>query len=188
MCSVIPQVAHLHVHCRLPELSVLAMTFLPTSSQDTRTLAIMCIDHQQHIQLLSRDIINISDVLELAPSLSSVLPSTPIPSKSFPLLSDTPPFLIPVPPTSVDDLADLQEGNNGFLGGVIVVGGKKLLLYEMSSAAWQEKQQGKKRRLERQKGVGEKEALKAKEKEKEMEGKKRKTRAAVDWPWSEVTA
>lgn len=164
---------------RIPELNLLALAFLPLLYSGG-SLAILHIDHQDRLQLLSRDI-NITD-LEMSPAPSTLLPSTSISSRSLPL-TESLPTLIPIPP-SLDDESDAASP-----GSILVVGGRKLLLYELASIDWQEKQKGKRRRLDsRKRSMDSSEVIKAKEKEKEREVKKRKPKATIEWPWSEVTA
>jgi DNA damage-binding protein 1 len=113
-----------------------------------------------------------------------------ISGKLFPYPADNPPGLVPVHDPQIKMEEDTMEDTQGqFLGGVLVIGGKKLLLYELVDQEGQEKQRGKRRRLEdKKKSKNLKEVDKAREKEVEREGRKRKPKATVVWPWSEISA
>lgn len=135
-------------------------------------------DFQQRLQLLAREV-NI-DTFELSQTPSPLLPPLPLPAKWFAIEEQTP-RLVFVPAIDESDLA--------FEGGVLVVGGRKIMLYNLASKDALEKNVSKSRRAEKRKKSGDaEEAAKAKQKDKERQWKKRKARAIVTWPWSEVTA
>ncbi|KXN88147.1 DNA damage-binding protein 1a [Leucoagaricus sp. SymC.cos] len=170
----------------LPELNIFSLSFLPLPD-DEYALAILHFDHQQRIQLLARDIELRETQLSTFPSTR--LHSTVISDKIFPYPLDSPPKLVPVFPSSPlkdeDDTMAEQEGH--FLGGILVVGGRKLLLYELVDEEGQEKQRGKRKRLEdKKKSKDPLEKAKAREREAERESKRRKPRANVVWPWSDI--
>jgi DNA damage-binding protein 1 len=157
----------------IPELQILALA-LWSSAKDTFTLAILHIDHQEQIQLLSRDV-HLKDT-ELSPELSTVLQSTVIPLNILPL-TESPPILFHVPPSSED------------LGGVLLIGGRDILFFDFESVNSLERKAGKRRRLEaRKKSSDPTEVHKTKEKEFERESRMRDPAASVQWPWCEVTA
>ncbi|THH20561.1 hypothetical protein EW146_g835 [Bondarzewia mesenterica] len=169
----------------LPEFSILSLAFI-FSGAGVYALAILHLDFQKKMQLISRDL----DIaaLELSPAHSLLLPPTTLSTSTFPF-TETPPMLITVPPISYPSADPDEDDNAGLSGGVLVVGGRKIQLFEFSSKAWQEKYKGKQKRLESmKKSKEEKVSVRAKEKEREREAKKRKAKAAVSWPWSEVTA
>ena len=88
---------------------------------------------------------------------------------------------------SPDPYADSDD--DVFRGGVLVLGGRKLLLFELAGREAQTKQKGKRRRLEEKKASSDpNEAAKAREKEAEREGKRRKPKATIEWPWSDIAA
>lgn len=175
---------------RLPELNVFSLSFLPLPDGEY-TLAVLHFDHQQRIQLLARDIELEDNQLSMFPSTQ--LHSTVISDRIFPYPADSPPKLVPVYPPSLvkseEDEDDVMDSEDQFIGGILVVGGKKMLLYELVNQESQEKQKGKRRRLEEKKKSKDLvESKRAREKEAEREGKKRKPRASVVWPWSDVAA
>ncbi|KZT11975.1 uncharacterized protein LAESUDRAFT_746751 [Laetiporus sulphureus 93-53] len=162
----------------IPELYILSLTFLYTGA-DMYTIGILHYDHQQRLQLLSRDL-DIQNK-ELSAAYSTLLPSTILSAKKFPT-TETPPRLVSVPPCSSSE----EMGGNA---GVLVLGGRDILFFEYASSERQEIKKNKQRRAsKRMSSSDQKEALKAKEKEKEREARKVKPRAGVKWPWSEVTA
>ncbi|KZT28894.1 hypothetical protein NEOLEDRAFT_1239376 [Neolentinus lepideus HHB14362 ss-1] len=166
---------------QFPELNLLSMCFLPTSS-DTHCLALLAVTHEGKLQLLSRDV-SLSDY-EIFSTPSTLLPATTLSSSTF-LTIDPPPILIPIPP-SPNHESGTEEG---FGGGVLVVGGRKVLFYELASQDLQDRHKGKRRRLEgKKRSENKSEKERAREVEKARERKRRKPRAAVEWPWSEVTA
>ncbi|EGN98024.1 hypothetical protein SERLA73DRAFT_109335 [Serpula lacrymans var. lacrymans S7.3] len=160
----------------IAELNLLALEFI-SSEPDLYTLAIMHIDHLKRLQLLSRDIS--LDEYQLSPTPSPALPSTPLSAKSFPI-GDKPPSLVYIPPFIDDD--------EDFIGGMLVIGGTKILFYDTSSRESQGNRKQKQRRMDKGKDSTVKELAKAKQKEDEREWRKKKARASVDWPWSEITA
>ncbi|TFK48656.1 hypothetical protein OE88DRAFT_1663726 [Heliocybe sulcata] len=157
---------------QFPELSLLSMCFLPTPSE-TPCIALLSVTHEGKLQLLARDL-SVQE-FELSSTPSTALPSTTLSSSTF-LSIEPPPILIPV--------LDEESG-----GGVLVAGGRKVLFYELASQDMQDKHHGKRRRLEGKKKSGDKaERERAREAEKAREKKRRKPKASVDWPWSEITA
>jgi DNA damage-binding protein 1 len=158
------------------ELNLLDVTFVSTS-RDVYTLAILHIDYQQRLQLLTRDL-SIED-LQLSPSPSPLLPSLPVPGKLFStaLDDDGTPAIVHIPSYEGDD--------DDFEGGILIMGGCKIMLYDFVSSDTQAKREGTKTRADKRRVVGD---VEASVQEKEKEWKKRKFRAAVEWPWAEVTA
>jgi DNA damage-binding protein 1 len=175
---------------RLPEFNIFSLAFLPLL-EDEYALAIVHMDHQQRIQLLARDIE--VDEGQLSTFPSTQLHATIISANLFPFPADHPPRLVTIYPPGTngteDDDDDQLIDSADFLGGVLVVGGKNIILYELVDRDGQEKQKGKRKRLEdRKKSSNPVEKERAREKEAEREGKKRKPRANVAWPWSNVAA
>ncbi|KAJ7163276.1 mono-functional DNA-alkylating methyl methanesulfonate N-term-domain-containing protein [Mycena filopes] len=168
------------------ELSVLSIAFLP--SRDECSIAIAYLDHNHRVQLHARTVFELdnSSDYDISPEPSTVLHSTPISSKTLPYPEDVVPKLIPVPcPRDADD----SDENESFIGGVLLVGGTRILLFEVVSADGQAKQKNKRRKLERDKASGKKAVEeKALKKEDERNSRKRKPKAFVDWPWSEITS
>lgn len=170
---------------RIPELSLLAVTFITPSSADELCLAILHIDYQQRLQLLSRDL-DVSpnnEYLSLKPSTR--LPSTPLSQKSFPgpFTISSLPILIPIPALPIS--SDTSQG------GILILGGKRVIYYDLAPPSAQIKAKGKssrteKKRIDAMKNGERMEVDKAKEKEAEREWKKRKVVGWVEWPWSEV--
>jgi DNA damage-binding protein 1 len=173
---------------RLPENNIFSISFLPLPD-DKYALAILHYDYQQRIQLLARDIELEEVQLSTFPSIH--LHSTMISDKMLPYPADSPPKLLPVYPPKHEDGSEDETmwSDDRFLGGVFVVGGKKVLLYELVNSEGQERQRGKRRRLEdKKKSKDPLEKAKAREKETERESRRRKPRASVVWPWSDVAA
>ncbi|KAH9480543.1 DNA damage-binding protein 1a [Psilocybe cubensis] len=167
----------------LPEINVFSYAFLPTLD-DEYALAILHFDFQERLQLCARDID--LDAFELSAQFSILLQPTVISDKVVPSPLDSPPRLIPVPPTTTED-GDIPE--DAFLGGILVVGGKQIALYELASKESQEKERGKLKRLDSKKKSNDAvEVSKARTKEMERANRRRKATAMVDWPWSEITA
>ncbi|KAG6887255.1 hypothetical protein C0992_013155 [Termitomyces sp. T32_za158] len=166
----------------LRELNLLGLEFLPLQ-EDEYALAILHIDCQERVQLLSRDIL--LEDLELSSSPSIVLTPTVISNKVVPYPDEITLKLFPVQPQSVD--SDVEE--DCFLGGLLVIGGRKIVMYELASSQGQAKQRSKRRRLEKKKkSIDAADVEEARIKEKEREGRARKVHGSVVWPWSEVTA
>lgn len=160
----------------MPELNILSLTFL-TASSNNYPIAILHLDHNQNLQLLSRDLL-ISEC-ELSPEPSLLLPQTLL-STSAVAPTDVMPCLALVPP--------LQSNATELPAGVLVLGGRKIQLFELSSEGWQEKRREKQRKLEgRQKSADQLVSAKTKEKQS-LEIKKRRPKSDVEWPWFEVTA
>ena len=160
----------------ISELNILSLAFV-SSADNLQSLAILHRDHRERIQLLSRDI-NVGDT-ELSSSLSTVFPSTAISAKLL-LPNDSLPFLVYVPSST---------GENHFAGGVLLLGGRKIVFFEFATKESEDKHKSKHRRTERMKKSSDiAEVQRAKQKESERESRKRKPRAMVEWPWSEVTA
>ncbi|KAG2145900.1 CPSF A subunit region-domain-containing protein [Suillus clintonianus] len=160
----------------ISELNLLDITFVSTS-RDMYTLAMMHIDYQQRLQLLTRDL-SIED-LQLSPSPSPLLPSLPVPGKLFSTAMDDDgtPTIIHIPSYKGDD--------DDFEGGILIIGGRKIMLYDFVDIETRAKRESKKKRADKKKTTGDAEVN---TKEKASEWKKRKARAAVEWPWAEVTA
>ncbi|CDO76087.1 hypothetical protein BN946_scf184649.g13 [Trametes cinnabarina] len=171
----------------LPEINLLAFSFLYTSEEDRFTLALLHLNHMRQMQLLCRDVL-LQD-LELSAAHSNLLITTVLPERTFPSL-DPPPLLVPIPPHSTgseDD--DEDETGPAHRGGVLVLGGRKVMFYEHATQDQQDTRKEKQRRLSKRLSSGmQSEIAKAKEKEKERESRKIKARATVKWPWSSVTA
>lgn len=175
--------SHIYL-CRLPEINIFSLAFLPTSDEDY-ALTILHLDSQERLQLCTRDL----DIgsLDLSQQFSTAMQPTLIPEKFAPYPTDSALHLIPVQPDIPDDILDIPD--DSFLGGVIVAGGKQLLLFELASKESQEKQKGKQRRLEtKKKGKDAAEAAQARAKEQERGNRRRKPKAVVEWPWNELTA
>lgn len=167
----------------LPELNLLALSFVVTAAH-AYTLAILHIDHQQRVQLLSRDLD--VDELELSITPSACLQRVILPLNWFPYTKHSL-ILVSVPPFPLDSTLDQEEAE--CLGGVLVLGGRKVIFVEAASVEEQKSEKGKEKRQQRRKSSGVEAMLKlAKQKEKEREAKKVKPRATVKWPWSEVVA
>ncbi|KAJ7714198.1 mono-functional DNA-alkylating methyl methanesulfonate N-term-domain-containing protein [Mycena metata] len=168
----------------LMELVVLSIAFLP--SRDECSIAILHQDHLRRVQLHARTVFELenSSDYDISSDLSTVLHSTPISSKTLPYPMEAVPKLIPVPCPR-----DASDESDSFIGGVLLVGGTRILLFEVVSAEGQLKQSNKRRKLEREKTSGKKaDVEKASKKEEERNGRKRRPKAFVDWPWSEVTS
>ncbi|KAJ7644328.1 CPSF A subunit region-domain-containing protein [Roridomyces roridus] len=168
------------------ELTVLSLAFLPSSRP---AIAILHYDHTGRVQLLARDILE----TDISTNPSALLHPTPIATKVLPYPEDPVPKLIPVPcPEAflhVKGGDGEEDDSQWFIGGLLLVGGTRILLYEMVSARGQAKQSNKRRKLEKGKESGDKaEQEKAAEKQRERDTRKRKPKAAVDWPWSEITS
>ena len=143
-------------------------------------LAILHIDHQERTQLLAREIS--LDEFELVPSV--LLQPTAISSKMIPSPANQVPKLLPVHAEHPND-----NHNPPFRGGVLVIGGRQIILYELASFDSQRKQRGKSMRTEKNKKDPDKAvADSAITKEKSREARKKRARATVEWPWSQVTA
>lgn len=167
----------------IPELNVLSLAFLPSLDEDY-TLAILHYDFQERLQLCARDVD--LDGFELSQHFSILLQPTIIHDKVAPYPLDSPLHIIPVPAVISEDDTDIPEG--AFLGGVLVVGGKQLVLYELASKESQEKQRGKLKRLDSKKKSNDAaDIAKARTKELERASRRRKARATIEWPWSEVS-
>src|ERR1700691_4599048 len=169
----------------IQELTLLALTFIGSSSADELCLVILHIDYQQRLQLLSRDLDITNEQLSLKPS--TLLPPTPLPQKSFPGPFANLPILIHIPalPSSSATNTDTPQG------GILILGGRKIISYDFAAPATQSKAKGKSSRTEKKKQNGTKngeriEVSRAKEKEGEREWRKRKATGWVEWPWSEV--
>ncbi|KZT73848.1 hypothetical protein DAEQUDRAFT_357103 [Daedalea quercina L-15889] len=173
----------------IPELYITALTFLHVE-EDAYALGILHINHQQQLQLLSRDI-DLAN-FEISPTPSVIVRSSILPSSTFPEI-DSPHLLVPVPPFTspeADESYDDTDDNPRIhRGGLLVLGGRKILFVEHESSEQQEVKRGKQRRASERLSSGDnKETLKAKEKVKERDARKAKPRLRVNWPWSEITA
>ena len=162
----------------MSELNILSLTFL-TASSNNYPIAILHLDHNQNLQLLTHDIVLSEN--ELSPEPSLLLPQTLL-STSVVTPTDPMPCLALVPPQQSNATEQLP-------GGVLVLGGRKIQFFELSSEGWQEKRREKQRKLEsRQKSADQLVPAKTKDKQKGREIKKRRPKSVVEWPWSEVTA
>lgn len=166
----------------VPELNIFSIAFLPTPASEY-AVAILHLGTKHRVLLHARDIL-LND-LELSDHPSVLLHPTPLSETCFPFPTDVVPRLLTAPP------ADYHAGTDSdvFRGGVLVVGGRKLLLYELAGKDAQEKQKVKRRKLEaRKSSLDVNEVAKAREKEAERDSKRRKPKASIEWPWSEVAA
>lgn len=162
---------------RVLELNLLSLAFVSTSAE-SYTLAMLHFDFQQRLQLLARDI-QLNDP-QLSPTPSQLLPPLPLPGKWF-SIEEQAPRLIFVPSS--------ESSDNECEGGILVVGGRKILLYDLAASDVLEQNIRKSRRMEKKKkSRNAEEAANAKQKEKERDWRKKKARAVITWPWSEVTA
>ncbi|KAI0695725.1 CPSF A subunit region-domain-containing protein [Cytidiella melzeri] len=169
----------------LPELNLLSLAFMETSSE-IYTLAILHIDHLLRVQILARDL----DVgaQELSPAPSVYLQRAILPQNSFPD-TDTPLALVPVPSFSLHPSENADEQSARCLGGVLVLGGRKIIFVEAATLDEQKSEKGKeKRQQQRKSSASERTQRQAKQKDKEREARHVKSRAKVQWPWSEVAA
>jgi DNA damage-binding protein 1 len=157
------------------ELNIFSLAFLPAPSNNY-PIAILHLDHNQDLQLLTRDLV-LSEY-ELSPESSLLLPQTLL-SPSVVAPTDALPCLVSVPPQQSNATEQLP-------GGVLVLGGREVQFFELSSEGWQGKHREKQRR--RQKGADQLVSAKIKEKQKDRGIKKRTPKSVVDWPWYAVTA
>ncbi|KAJ7645598.1 mono-functional DNA-alkylating methyl methanesulfonate N-term-domain-containing protein [Mycena polygramma] len=166
------------------DLSIISIAFLP--SPDECSIAILHYDHNRRIQLHARTV----SEDDISHQLSTVLQPTPISTKVLPYPEENIPKLITVPcPRDFANVDPEDDESESFIGGVLLVGGTRILLFDLLSARGQAKQQNKRRKLERGKESGVKaEVEKASQKQRERETRRRKPKAFVEWPWSEVTA
>lgn len=166
----------------VPELNIFSIAFLPTSASEY-ALAILHLGNKHRVLLHARDIL--LDGFELSDYPSVLLHPTPLAETCFPFPTEVVPRLLTAPPADYDADTD----SDAFRGGVLVVGGRKLLLYELAGRDAQEKQKAKRRKLEARKSSSDvNEVAKAREKEAERESRRRKPKASIEWPWSEVSA
>ena len=163
----------------MSELNILSLTFL-TAPSNNYPIAILHLNHNQNLQLLTRDLV-LSEY-ELSPEPSLLLPQTLL-STSVVASTNATLCLALVPPQQSNATEQLP-------GGVLVLGGRKVQFFELSSEGWQEKRREKHRRLEsRQKSADQPVSAKSnEEKQKGREIKKRRPKSVVEWPWCEVTA
>ncbi|KAI0647974.1 CPSF A subunit region-domain-containing protein [Trametes meyenii] len=171
----------------LPEINLLAFTFLHTGDEDRFTLALVHLNHRGQMQLLCRDVL--LDESELSQAHSNLLITTLLSENTFPSL-DYSLFLLAVPPHSTGNVEDDEdESGPAHRGGVLVFGGKKVVFYENATQDQQYTRREKQRRLnKRLSSAKPAEVAKAKEKEQERETRKVKARAEIKWPWSAITA
>ncbi|KAI0720554.1 CPSF A subunit region-domain-containing protein [Cerioporus squamosus] len=171
----------------LPELNLLAFTFLHTKEDKQHTLGLLHLNHRRQIQLLCRDV-DLKE-FELSPAHSNLIITTLLSDRAFPSL-DPPPLLVPIPPYPH---GNAEEGTDPELadhrGGVLVLGGKKIVFYENSTNFQQGTRKDKQRRLSKRLASDKQaDVTKAREKEQERDSRKVKPRASVKWPWGPVTA
>ncbi|KAF8208666.1 mono-functional DNA-alkylating methyl methanesulfonate N-term-domain-containing protein [Mycena galopus ATCC 62051] len=172
----------------IAELVIISLAFLP--SPDECAIAILYYDHTRRVQLHARTLINDNDSsYDISYDLSTVLHPTPITAKILPFPEEAVPRLIPVPCPHDAINTDSEDESQRFVGGVLVVGGTRILLFELSSARGQAKQKNKRRKLDQKKASGNKaDVEEAAQKQQERDTRKRKPKASVDWPWSEITS
>ncbi|KAJ3781139.1 CPSF A subunit region-domain-containing protein [Lentinula aff. detonsa] len=160
------------VNIQIPELNLLSFTFLPLVNEEeqhthTYAVALLHLDYQEHIQLISRTLTISSDT---GPELDSTTTIDVEYSSHF-----FSPTLISFKNVPTPD----EGGKDVFLGGILVVGGSRILLYELNSQEVlnpNSKSKGKGKRKQDARVTHEKTT------------KKREPRATVDWPWSRVSA
>ncbi|RPD77741.1 hypothetical protein L226DRAFT_544225 [Lentinus tigrinus ALCF2SS1-7] len=172
----------------LPELNLLAFTFLYTGDAKRHTLGLLHLNHRRQIQLLCRDV-DLQE-LELSPAHSNLIITTLLSDRTFPIL-EPPPILVPVPPNEaeINNDDDYDPEMAPHRGGVLVLGGKKVIFYENSKPQQQMTRHGKQKRLSKRLASDKQvEVNEAKKKEQERDSKKVKPRACVKWPWGPVTA
>ncbi|KAJ3991663.1 CPSF A subunit region-domain-containing protein [Lentinula boryana] len=183
------------VNVQIPELNLLSFTFLPLVNKEeqhthTYAVALLHLDYQERIQLISRTLTISSDTGPELDSTTTIdveysshfFSPTLISFKDVPTPDEGGVYLIPVPPADEDTdegKGGLDEEKDVFVGGILVVGGSRILLYELNS----------------QEVLNPNSKLKGKGKRKqdvrvthEKTTKKREPRATVDWPWSRVSA
>ncbi|KAK7048153.1 CPSF-A domain-containing protein [Favolaschia claudopus] len=166
---------------------ILSVAFLPSPHECA--IAILHYDHARRVRLHARTIVKDGDLYDISYELSTVLHPTPISSNTFPHPDECTPKLIPVPCPGDAVNVDTNDESETFIGGVLLIGGTRILLFEVLSAHGQAKQKNKRRKLEQKKGSGNQQEIDAaRQKQRERDTKKRKPKAAVDWPWSEVSA
>lgn len=174
-------------------MNLVALNFLYNQSKSKAhifTLALVHIDHKQRIQLLARELD--TEAFELSSDPSYALPFTILSANHFPA-TENPLKLVPVPAfdlsqqeTDDDDAEDPKPVR--CRGGVIVLGGKRIAFYELADKKVREELRKKDKRQAARRGSGTTQGSRAEEKDAARENKKIKPRAAVKWPWSEVTA
>ncbi|KAJ3744599.1 CPSF A subunit region-domain-containing protein [Lentinula detonsa] len=183
------------VNVQIPELNLLSFTFLPLVNEEeqhmhTYAVALLHLDYQEHIQLISRTLTISSDTGPELDSTTTIdveysshfFSPTLISFKNVPTPDEGGVYLIPVPPADEDTdegKGGLDEEKDVFLGGILVVGGSRILLYELNSQEVlnpNSKSKGKGKRKQDARVTHEKTT------------KKREPRATVDWPWSRVSA
>ena len=163
---------------RVSELNILSLAFLSVGAGNY-VIAILHLDHNQHLQLLARDLILSERELSHEPSL--LLPPTILSSPLTP--TEVSPCLVTIHPRQSSDK------KVPIPGGILVLGGRKIRYFEYSSAEWQEKTRERQQQLESQKKNADRSlGGNAKNKQKERKIKKRRAKATVEWPWREVTA
>jgi DNA damage-binding protein 1 len=162
---------------RVSELNILSLAFLSVGSGNY-SIAILHLDHNENLHLLARDLI-LSEC-ELSSEPSFLLPQTLL-SSSTVTSNDAPPCLATVPPQQS------QDTDESLPGGVLVFGRRKIRFFELSSEEWQEKHRGKKLRRFGSRSNNSEQSV-AKDKQKGREIRRRRAKASVQWPWSEVTA
>ncbi|KAJ7505532.1 CPSF A subunit region-domain-containing protein [Mycena galericulata] len=173
-----------HFDMSLMELVILSLEFLPSPGSKP-SIAILHYDHASRVQLLARDIVE----EDISRDLSIVLHPSPISSKILPSPEEPVPKLIPVPCPNPSIDVEPEDESQCFIGGVLLVGGTRILLFEIASAHGQAKQRNKRRKLDKGLESGNKaEVEKASQKKEERDTRKRKPKAFVDWPWSEITS
>ena len=137
----------IYPYLSLPELNLLAFTFLHTDDDDRLSLALLHTNHRRETQLLCRDLD--LEEHELSPVHSNVLMTTLLSDRTFP---ETGLMLVPVQSYSPDSEGDDDDDDESAVhrGGVLVLGGRKIYFYEHASRNQQDTQKGKQRRLSKQ--------------------------------------
>lgn len=171
----------------IPEYTLIAFSFLPVpvSTPSEPILALIHRDHLQRTQLLARAID--LEQREIDPVPSTALPATLLSDRDFPFLSEyeNHPTLLPLAPASD---ADDDDENETWKGGMLILGGRKICAFQLAGTRWQARRRAKLEKTEKDKKKGGAKGEAAKEKNKKREEVKRKPRAAIDWPWGEVSA
>ncbi|KIK59844.1 hypothetical protein GYMLUDRAFT_74297 [Collybiopsis luxurians FD-317 M1] len=160
------------------EYNLLSFAFLPLLHEDNYAVALLYLNHDEHIHIVARNLLISSEGgAELDNEISGSFQPTYVPSKYLPSPDESLPQLIPIP---ADDPFGMSDNDDSFLGGILVVGGTKVLLYELETQDAQEKPKGKRKRDARKQGSGI-------DSGKRREFKKREPKASVHWPWSRIS-
>lgn len=169
----------------VPELNLLSLAFLPTPSPKSHSIAIIHVDYQQRMQLVSHDL-DIENQ-ELKTSFSTLLSPTILSPHMFPTI-DAPLTLVTVLPFSTVETEEEQDDSNTSSGGVLILGSRSIVFYSVASKDKLRRHKDKQTRQEKRKASGDQEVTKALEKDRARGNRRVKPDASVKWPWSEVTA